>query len=133
MLPHTLTDRHTYYIFCVPLYGNGVSSLQSIAVTVNNSDPTAPSILIPANNATVSGTQQVLDSAAPPDTRFVLYGGSPNMPDQPNIATATPTYYGELAIWDTTTVPNGTYMLWSTTSRGQGLALSAPITLTVAN
>jgi hypothetical protein len=50
------------------------------------------------------------------------------------IATATPTYYGWLAQWNTTTVPNGTYTLQSVASYGGEVSgTSTPITVTVHN
>ena len=52
------------------------------------------------------------------------------------IAIATPTYYGWLAQWNTTSVPNGTYTLQSVASYSQyflSSGTSAPVTITVAN
>jgi hypothetical protein len=50
------------------------------------------------------------------------------------IATATPTIYGWLASWNTTTVSNGTYALQSVASYAGGVsAPSAPITISVTN
>ncbi len=52
----------------------------------------------------------------------------------PLIATATPTIYGWLASWNTTTVPNGPYTLQSVASYAGGVSgTSAPITITVGN
>ena len=50
------------------------------------------------------------------------------------VATASPTIYGWLASWNTTTVPNGTYTLQSVASYAGGVsAASAPITIMVTN
>ena len=50
------------------------------------------------------------------------------------IATATPTYYGWLALWNSTGVPNGTYTLQSVASySGSGGVPSGAITVTVNN
>ena len=50
------------------------------------------------------------------------------------IATATPTIYGWLATWNTTTVLNGTYTLQSVASYAGGVSgTSAPITVSVTN
>ena len=62
----------------------------------------------------MSGTT-VLDASATPGVtvsgvQFVLSGGS--LSDQV-VGTATPTIYGWIADWDTTTVPNGIYTLQS--------------------
>ena len=49
------------------------------------------------------------------------------------IATATPTIYGWLAAWNTTTVPNGSYTLQSVASSGGMSGTSPGITVTVNN
>ena len=49
------------------------------------------------------------------------------------IATATPTIYGWLASWNTTTVPNGSYTLQSVASSGGLTGTSPGITITVNN
>ena len=50
------------------------------------------------------------------------------------IATATPTIFGWLASWNTTTVPNGPYTLQSVASYAGGVSgTSAPIMISVSN
>jgi hypothetical protein len=50
------------------------------------------------------------------------------------IATATPTIYGWLASWSSTSVPNGTYTLQSVASYQGGVSGTSPgITVSVAN
>jgi hypothetical protein len=50
------------------------------------------------------------------------------------VATATPTIYGWLASWNTTTVANGTYTLNSVASYTGGVSgASTPITVLVTN
>ena len=62
---------------------------------------------------------------------FHLTGGTLN---DALIATATPTYYGWLAGWNTTTVTNGTYTLQSVAYDASGnVGRSAGVTITVAN
>ena len=62
---------------------------------------------------------------------FILTGGSLN---HALIASATPTYYGWLAGWNTTTVPNGTYTLQSVAYDASGNSgQSAGVTKSVAN
>jgi hypothetical protein len=62
---------------------------------------------------------------------FELSGGPDN---NTQIATATPSVYGWLAHWNTTTVPNGTYTLQSVASYSGGVSgISPPITITVNN
>lgn len=75
-------------------------------VASTGGERTAPSaeVLVPSNNTTVSGTQVVLDasaSAGVTQVQFELRGGS--LSDSV-IATATPTYYGWIALWNSTTV-----------------------------
>lgn len=62
--------------------------------------------------------------------QFVVSGGS--LSDQV-VGTGTPTLYGWLAEWDTTTVPNGTYSLQSVAQEDVTTVMSPPITLTVQN
>jgi hypothetical protein len=63
--------------------------------------------------------------------QFHLTGGSLN---NALIATATPTYYGWLASWNSTTVPDGTYTLQSEASDGAGnQGVSPTISVTVSN
>ena len=91
-------------------------------------------VTIPTNNYTVSGTSQLLDAVASPPASQVHYevtGGT--LTDQ-IIATAIPTYYGWLALWNTTTVANGTYSLQSVASFSGGSSVtSASVTIIVNN
>ena len=105
-----------------------------ITITVNNAPPTT-AVGVPSNNATVSGTAN-LDASASAGVTKVTYevsGGPANLVDDV-IATGTPTLYGWLSAWNTTTVANGTYTLQSVASYGGGVSgTSAPITITVSN
>ncbi len=90
------------------------------------------SILIPSNGATLSGSTYLDASAAnATSVEFLLFGGSYGY-DAPVLCTATPTIYGWLCAWNTTTVPNGSYTLVSlaTNSMGEGVASDS---ITVAN
>ena len=71
---------------------------------------------IPSDNATVSGTSQLLDAGASSGASKVQYEITGGTLSNSVIATATPTYYGWLAGWNTTTVANGTYALQSVAS-----------------
>jgi hypothetical protein len=76
---------------------------------------------------------QYLDAVASGATRiqYTLTGGL--LSDQ-TIATATPTWVGWGAAWNSTTVANGSYTLTSVASYPGGpSAPSAPITITVSN
>ena len=98
-------------------------------------DP-SPSIavVIPANDATVSGLSQLLDAVPPSGTttvQFEITGGS--LSNQV-VATATPTIYGWLAKWNTTTVANGAYSLVSVATDADGNTdTSTPIGVSVDN
>jgi peptidoglycan/LPS O-acetylase OafA/YrhL len=100
---------------------------------------TAPttSVKAPANGATLSG-DHFLDAStsanpAVPVTsvRFEITGGA--LRDHV-IATGRETLVGWLGPWNTTTVPNGTYMLKSVATYGKGKTATSPgITITVDN
>ena len=71
----------------------------------------APSteVVVPSSGVTVSGSQVVLDATASSgvtQVQFELVRGSPS---NSVIVTATPTLFGWLAYFNSTTVPNGTY------------------------
>lgn len=88
---------------------------------------------LPTNGATLSGTT-LLDASATPgatQVQFELTGGSLN---QAVIGTATPTLFGWLVKWDSTSVPNGTYTLQSVASYAGGVsATSTGVSVTVGN
>ncbi len=126
---------------------NGIYSLQSVAtdadnntdtstpitVTVNNQPPVT-AVLIPSNGATLSGTAATLDASASNATsvEFWLFGGSYGYTGH-LVGTATPTYYGWLYSWNTTTVPNGSYALLSEAFGPGGSAFSPHLSMTVKN
>jgi hypothetical protein len=93
-------------------------------------------VLVPSDGTVVQGFQ-VLDAAAgdaPGITSdaFELSGGTLTNPVV--IATATPTLFGWLAKWNTTSVPNGTYSLQSVaTDKAANTDTSEPISITVNN
>jgi hypothetical protein len=126
---------------------NGIYSLQSVAtdtvaetttsppitVTVDNPAPTT-TVTIPSNGATQSGTAALLDARASANVTSVKYELTGGTLTDKVVATATPTYYGWLAQWNTTAVPNGTYTLQSVASYGGEVSgTSAGITITVSN
>jgi Fibronectin type III domain len=124
-----LTDG-TSYTFSVTAT-NDVATGPAAQATGVPSSPT--SVVLPANGATVGGTQQVLDAAASSGTSQVEFEISGGTLTDDIVATATPTIYGWIALWNTTTVPNGTYSLQSLARSGGNGAVSAPITITVNN
>ena len=128
----TSVPNGTYALQSVATYAGGVSTTSSPITISVNTPPPSTSVLIPANNATVSGTTQVLDASASPGVTHVLYEITGNTLTNAVIATATPTMYGWLAQWNTTSVANGSYMLQSVATYGGGVSTtSSPVTISV--
>ena len=122
----------------------GTQALPTIVSEQTNASPTTPScaaspgsatpttsVLIPANSASVSGTT-TLDAAATKATGvgFYLFGGSYY---GLLVGSATPTQYGWVYEWNTTTVPNGSYELFSKATGSGGSAVSSGVDITVSN
>lgn len=123
----------TYTLNSVATGGGLNGTSQAINVTVSNPPPTT-SVVLPATGATVSGTQSVLDAVATSGVSSVTYQLSGNGLNNSEVATGTPTLYGWLAEWNSTTVPNGTYTLTSVAAYAGGVSgTSQPITVTVKN
>jgi uncharacterized protein YjbI with pentapeptide repeats len=105
----------------------------SISVTVANAPPST-AVLIPSGGATQSGTAALLDARASANVTSVSFELSGNGLSDQVIATATPTYYGWLAQWNTKSVANGTYSLQSVAAYAGGVSgPSPPITIIVSN
>ena len=109
---------------------SGDCSVGAVEVT-GSANPTT-SVLVPANGATLSGTT-TLDASASNATsvEFWIAGGSYGYGKM--IGTATPTYYGWVYSWNTTTVPNGSYALLSEAFNASASAFSAGTTISVSN
>ncbi len=132
----TTVPNGTYLLQSVATDSHGLAgSSAPISVTVANAAPTT-TVLIPSSGTAQSGTAAILDANASANVTKVTYevsGGPSNLTDQV-IGTGTATYYGWLAQWNTTTVPNGTYSLQSVASYGGGVSgTSPPISITVSN
>ena len=124
----------TYVVQSEAFDAAGLSAYSSgVTVTVNNPPPTT-TVLSPSGGASVKGTQVLLDASASSgvsQVKYELTGGS--LTDSV-IATATPTYYGWLAGWNSQGVPDGTYTLQSVASYPGGVSGVSPgVTITVAN
>ncbi len=131
----TTVPNGTYTLQSVAYDAGGLSTYSAdITINVNNPPPTT-SVLLPSSGASLSGSQW-LDASASANVsvtkvEFYLTGGT--LTNDP-IATGTPTYYGWIAGWNTTTVPNGTYTLQSVATDASGNnGHSSGITITVAN
>jgi hypothetical protein len=104
-------------------------------VTVDNL-PLHTAVLVPSGGATLSGTAAVLDASAEgtsdvTSVQFEVTGGS--LSDQV-VGTATATLYGWIALFNTTSVPNGAYTLQSVATEVGGTTATSPgITVTVQN
>ena len=123
-----------YNLQSVASYAGGVSNTSpAIDTLVSNAGPTT-AVVVPFLNlfegpgippvALVGGLQVVLDATASPgvsSVTFELTSGSTQV-----IATATPTYYGWIALWNSLTVPDGSYTLQSVASYPNGVSNTSP-------
>ena len=132
----TTVPNGTYTLQSEASDGGGNQGVSTgITVVVDNPPPTT-SVVVPSDGASVSGDQVALDASASlnagvNEVQFTLTGGSLN---NALIATATPTIYGWVASWDSTTVPDGIYTLQSDAyDAGGNQGVSSAITMTVAN
>jgi acetyl esterase/lipase len=95
--------------------------------------PATTTVVLPSNGATLSGAQY-LDATASSGVTGIQYELSGGGLTDSVIATATPTLYGWLASWNSTSVPNGTYTLQSVASYQGGVSGTSPgIAVSVAN
>jgi hypothetical protein len=97
--------------------------------------PPTTTVIVPSDNSTVTGTSEGLDAVASPGVtslQYELTGGTYN---HRVITTGTPTIYGWSATpWNTTSIPNGTYVLQSVASYGGEVTGTSPgVTVTVSN
>jgi len=126
-------------------FANGTYTLQSVAtdehglsttsapVTVTIENPPTTRVLVPSTGASLAGSTYI-DATATNATsvQFLLFGGSYGF-DAPVICTATLTLYGWLCDWNTTTVPDGSYVLVSEASGPTGNTYSSGVSITVKN
>jgi outer membrane protein assembly factor BamB len=129
----TTVPNGSYVLVSVASGTGGTTASSGVSMTVNNPPPTT-SVLIPSKGATVSGTGAVLDASASNATsvKFLLFGGSFGF-NAPVICSATTTIYGWLCAWNTTTVPNGSYVLVSDATGAGGSTPSSGVNITVKN
>ncbi len=135
--PGSFSYRAQPVLATVAAMRTGMNSMQAplTTVTVDNTPPVT-SVIIPASGATLTGTGALLDATASDNVSvasvvFTLTGGTYS---NSVIGSATPTLYGYLNIWDTTTVPNGSYTLQSLATDSAGnTTYSAGVPITVSN
>ena len=132
----TAAPNGTYTLQSVASYAGGVTGTSTgVSVTVDNPAPTT-TVVLPANNATISGTTQYLDATASSGVTIVTYevSGGPSDLSDVQVATATLTIFGWLAAWNTTAAPNGTYTLQSVASYAGGVTgTSGGVSVTIRN
>ena len=121
----------SYVLVSEAFNASGSAFSSGVRVTVKN--PPTTGVLIPSGGATLSGTA-TLDASASNATsvEFRLFGG-PYGYAAPVLCTATPSFYGWLCSWKTSTVPNGSYVLVSEAFNASGSAFSSGVSITVKN
>jgi hypothetical protein len=130
----TTVANGRYTLQSVAAYPGGVVATSAgITITVNNPAPMSV-VLIPTNNGTVAGTSVLLGASATSGVTSLQFVISASGLSQSAIATATLTPYGWLALWDSATVPDGTYTLRSIATYAGGVTgMSGGIVVTVTN
>ena len=109
------------------------AALSVVPLQVAGAQSSNTSVLIPSSGETLSGSTY-LDASATNETsvEFLLFGGTYGY-SAPVVCTATATYYGWLCSWNTTDVPDGSYVLVSEASGAGGSAFSSGVSITVDN
>jgi hypothetical protein len=110
--------------------GAGISV---VPLEVAGAQPPSTAVLVPSNNVTVSGTSVILDASASSGVTQVEFEVTGGILSDSVIATATLTYYGWIASWNSNTVSNGTYSLQSVATSGGSTVTSSGISITVGN
>ena len=111
-----------------------VAAMSVLPVEDAGSQVPSTTVIVPASGATVSGISQVLEAASSPGVTLVQYEITGGLLNDSVIATVSPTIYGWVAKWNTTTVPNGTYALQSVASLSAGgSGTSPPVSVIVNN
>ncbi len=128
----TTVPNGTYALVAEASNSAGSTFSSGISITVKNPLPTT-SVLIPSNGATLSGSTYVDASASnATSVEFWILGGSYGFGGK-MIGTGTASPYGWLDDWNTTTVPDGSYVLVSEASNTTGSAFSSGVNITVKN
>ena len=125
----TTVANGSYQLLAQATTGSSTANSQAVSITVANP---ITKILIPSNGASLSGST-TLDASAANATgvKFYLFGG--------NcfgclIGTATPTIYGWISTWKTTTAANGPYTMFSQATNVSGVTgLSPAVNVTIKN
>ena len=128
----TTVPNGAYTLRSEAFNSTGSAFSSGVNITVNKPPPPTTSILVPSNGASLSGTGASLDAPASNATRveFLLFGGGYW---GKVIGPATPTIYGWLFSWNTTSVANGSYLLLSEAFKSTSSAFSPDVSITVTN
>jgi hypothetical protein len=111
-----------------------VAAANVLPMQVASAQAPSSTVVLPVNNATVSGTSQVFDAVTSSGATQVQYEITGGTLSDSVIATGVLWIFGWLAEWNTTSVPNGTYALQSVTSYPGGVtATSSAVTVSVDN
>jgi hypothetical protein len=131
----TSVPNGVYTLSSVATNSVGVEAISvGVSITVNNPQ-TSTSVLVPQNNATVSGTTTLDASAANATSVYFSVEGGTSVDFSGTACTASATSYGWYCAWNTATVPDGTYEISSNaynSNTGQS-AYSPAVTVTVDN
>lgn len=112
----------TYTLQSLATADGSSATSPGISITVQNGNPSISSIALPPSGATVSGTQVVLDAFAPAGLTGVFFyyyaptcppSGGGEHPQDICVINATFTPWGYIALWDSTSVPDGSYGLFA--------------------
>ncbi len=123
----------SYPITITATDSNTNTSSQAFTLTVGTGPSTT--VVVPGAGSALAGSATLDASASAPGgvskVQYVITGGTYN---KSLIGTATPTYLGYLYIWNTKSVPDGTYAIQSlVTGTSSGTAYSAPVSVIVDN
>jgi hypothetical protein len=128
--PGTFSYRDASVLASLSALRQGMNAMVAPLTSVSLAPTT--SVIIPSNGTALSGTAATLDATATNATsvQFLLFGGGywGHV-----VGTATPTIYGWLYSWNTSTVANGSYVLLSEASNSGGNAFSSNVNITVQN
>jgi hypothetical protein len=133
-VPSTVSGPLTVDVELIaPLDGIPLANIASAPIFVDN--PPTTSVILPSNGASLAGSQWLDALASDYGTltkvEFRLTGGALN---NALVATGTLTAFGWVALWNSTTVPNGAYTLQSVAYDAGGLSTySTGITVNVDN
>ena len=136
-LEHHDGSQRLLHACCPEAFRCSGGSTASVRASVSRStihQPRPRACSSPPTERRSSGTAATLDASASNATsvEFWLFGGSYGYSGH-LVGTATPTYYGWLYSWNTTTVPNGSYTLLSEAFGSGGSASSSGVSITVHN